>query len=72
MEQRRYGAREEGGWQPVLRRQGRVGRESMDLKGLYSIFNNFGVVKDVYISFKRRKQTRSQFGFVRYDFPIAA
>ncbi|CAL5358449.1 unnamed protein product [Camellia sinensis] len=33
---------------------------------------DFGVVKDVYISFKRRKQTRSRFGFVRYDCPVAA
>ncbi|KAL7198229.1 hypothetical protein ACSBR2_020693 [Camellia fascicularis] len=44
----------------------------MEPKGLYSLFNNFGVVKDVYISFKRRKQTRSRFGFVRYDCPVAA
>lgn len=46
--------------------------DSMDPKGLYAIFNNFGVVKDVYISFKRRKQARSRFGFVRYDCPVAA
>ncbi|KAL7241830.1 hypothetical protein ACSBR1_014421 [Camellia fascicularis] len=29
-------------------------------------------MKDVYIPFKRRKQTRSRFGFIRYDCPIAA
>ncbi|KAL7164645.1 hypothetical protein ACSBR2_040526 [Camellia fascicularis] len=91
MERRRYRAGEgEGGWQPVMRRQGRVGRgfsnqkigtytlfvdellESTKPKGLYSLFNNFGAVKDVYISFKRRKQMRSRFGFVRYDCPVAA
>lgn len=80
----------EGGWMPVLRRHGRIGKgfskqklgmytlfvdkipESMDPKGLYSIFNNFRVVKDVYIAYKKRKQSRSRFGFVRYDCPIVA
>ncbi|KAL7241851.1 hypothetical protein ACSBR1_014433 [Camellia fascicularis] len=79
-----------GGWKPVLRRHGRVGRgasdlkkcmytlfvnelpDSMEPKGLYTLFTNFGVVKDIYIPFKRRKQTRSRFGFVRYDCPIVA
>ncbi|KAL7193973.1 hypothetical protein ACSBR2_025584 [Camellia fascicularis] len=38
--------------------------ESMDPKGLYNIFINYGIVKDVFISNKRRKLTRSRFGFV--------
>ncbi|XP_028110219.1 uncharacterized protein LOC114308755 [Camellia sinensis] len=45
--------------------------ESMDPKGLYNIFTNFGVVKDVFIPNKRRKVTRSRFGFVRYACPVA-
>lgn len=46
--------------------------ESMDPKGLYNIFNNYGIVKDVYIPNKRRKLTRSRFGFVRYACQVAA
>ncbi|KAL7202234.1 hypothetical protein ACSBR1_033830 [Camellia fascicularis] len=41
-------------------------------KGLYSIFVNYGVVMDVFIPNKRRKLTRSRFGFVRYNCSIAA
>ncbi|KAL7245687.1 hypothetical protein ACSBR2_000922 [Camellia fascicularis] len=44
----------------------------LDPKGLYTLFTKFGVVKDVFIPFKRRKATRSRFGFVCYDYPIAA
>ncbi|GMP57002.1 hypothetical protein CsSME_00021263 [Camellia sinensis var. sinensis] len=46
--------------------------ESMDPKGLYNIFTNFGIVKDVFIPNKRRKLTKSRFGFVRYACPVAA
>ncbi|KAL7205926.1 hypothetical protein ACSBR2_018776 [Camellia fascicularis] len=74
----------EGGWKLVFqRRQGRKGPlarlhtifvdeipESMNPKGLFTMFSNFGVVKDVYIPEKRRKTTRTRFGFVRYDCPI--
>ncbi|GMP92906.1 hypothetical protein CsSME_00042953 [Camellia sinensis var. sinensis] len=45
--------------------------ESMDPKGLYGLFSNFGVVRDVFIPNKRRQMTRSRFGFVRYDCPVA-
>ncbi|KAL7253946.1 hypothetical protein ACSBR1_008315 [Camellia fascicularis] len=44
----------------------------MNPKGLFTMFSNFGVVKDVNIPEKRRKATRTRFGFVRYDCPIAA
>ncbi|CAL5381053.1 unnamed protein product [Camellia sinensis] len=46
--------------------------ESMDPKGLSSLFCKFGIVKDVFIPGKRRKATRSRFGFVRYDCEVAA
>ncbi|XP_028110665.1 uncharacterized protein LOC114309168 [Camellia sinensis] len=46
--------------------------ESMDPKGLYNMFTKFGVVKDVFISLKRRKTIRSRFGFVCYNCHIAA
>ncbi|KAL7193971.1 hypothetical protein ACSBR2_025582 [Camellia fascicularis] len=45
---------------------------SMDPKGLYKVFTNFGIVKDVFIPNKRRKMTRSRFGFIRYACPVAA
>ena len=45
--------------------------ESMDPKGLFKVFTNFGIVKDVFIPNKRRKMTRSRFGFVHYAFPVA-
>ncbi|KAL7185221.1 hypothetical protein ACSBR2_027199 [Camellia fascicularis] len=45
--------------------------ESMDPKGLYKVFTNYGIVKDVFIPNKRRKLTRSRFGFVRYACPVA-
>ncbi|KAL7231082.1 hypothetical protein ACSBR2_009368 [Camellia fascicularis] len=76
----------EGGWKPVFRRrQGRKGLvaklhtifvdeipESMNCKGLFTMFSNFGVIKDVYIPNKRRKATRIRFRFVRYDRSVAA
>ncbi|GMP56077.1 hypothetical protein CsSME_00020689 [Camellia sinensis var. sinensis] len=46
--------------------------ESMDPKGLYTLFTHFGVVQDVFIPHKRRKMTRSRFGFVRYNCTITA
>ena len=39
----------------------------MDAKALYKLFTKFGIVKDAFIPFKRRKVTNSRFGFVRYD-----
>ncbi|KAL7172447.1 hypothetical protein ACSBR2_032023 [Camellia fascicularis] len=45
----------------------------MDPKGLFNLFNNFGIVKDAFIpKKKRRKTTQSRFGFVRYDCVVAA
>ncbi|KAL7193396.1 hypothetical protein ACSBR2_025082 [Camellia fascicularis] len=75
----------EGGWMPVFRRRsGRHGSltklhtlfldeilESMNPKGLFTMFSSFGVVKDVYIPEKRRKATKTRFGFVMYDCPVA-
>ncbi|GMP56127.1 hypothetical protein CsSME_00020715 [Camellia sinensis var. sinensis] len=74
------------GWIPVFRRKARVSRRSQDIhtvfvdnlpetldpKGLFSLFSKFGVVMDVYIPIKRRKATSSRFGFVRYNCPVAA
>ncbi|KAL7250452.1 hypothetical protein ACSBR1_012461 [Camellia fascicularis] len=40
-------------------------------RNLYDLFTKFGVVKDVFIPQKRRKETKSRFGFVRYDCYIA-
>ncbi|XP_028123753.1 serine/arginine-rich splicing factor SC35-like [Camellia sinensis] len=45
---------------------------SMNPKGLYELFKKFGVVRDMFIPTKTRKTTRSRFGFVRYDFSVAA
>ncbi|KAL7161390.1 hypothetical protein ACSBR2_041948 [Camellia fascicularis] len=44
----------------------------MDAKALFKLFMKFGVVKDVFIPFKRRKVTKSRFGFVRFDCQVAA
>ncbi|KAL7259575.1 hypothetical protein ACSBR1_005461 [Camellia fascicularis] len=41
--------------------------DSMSPRSLFTLFNNFGVVKDAFIPTKRRKATGSRFGFVRYD-----
>ncbi|KAL7171003.1 hypothetical protein ACSBR2_035795 [Camellia fascicularis] len=46
--------------------------KAMDSKGLYVLFSKFGVVKDAFIPNKRRKVTRSRFGFVRYGCPVVA
>ncbi|CAL5364047.1 unnamed protein product [Camellia sinensis] len=46
--------------------------ETMDPKGLYKVFTNFGIVKDVFIPNKRRKMKRSIFGFVGYACPVVA
>ncbi|KAL7214783.1 hypothetical protein ACSBR1_027047 [Camellia fascicularis] len=45
---------------------------SMDAKSLFKLFTKFGIVKDVFIPFKRRKTTNSRFGFVRYDCHVAS
>ncbi|XP_028081582.1 uncharacterized protein LOC114282996 [Camellia sinensis] len=39
----------------------------MNPKGLFTMFSNFGVIRDVYIPDKRRKATRIRFELVRYD-----
>ncbi|KAL7230391.1 hypothetical protein ACSBR2_008807 [Camellia fascicularis] len=79
-------SRDKGGWIPVFHQKHKSSRGylslqtifvdnlpgSMDPKGLYTLFTKFGVVKDVFIPSKRRKATRSRFGFVRYDCPVAA
>ncbi|KAL7248896.1 hypothetical protein ACSBR1_011139 [Camellia fascicularis] len=44
---------------------------SMDAKSLFKLFTKFGIVKDVFISFKRRKATNTRFSFVRYDCHVA-
>ncbi|KAL7230692.1 hypothetical protein ACSBR2_009050 [Camellia fascicularis] len=46
--------------------------DSIDPKGLFNLFRKFGLVKDVFIPGKRRKASRSRFGFVRYDCEVAA
>ncbi|CAL5327246.1 unnamed protein product [Camellia sinensis] len=46
--------------------------DSMDPRRLHSLFSNFGVVRDVFIPFKRRKTTHTKFDFVKYDCPVAA
>ncbi|KAL7218674.1 hypothetical protein ACSBR2_011857 [Camellia fascicularis] len=46
--------------------------DSMDPKGLFNLFQKFGLVKDVFILGKRMKASRSRFGFVRYDCEVAA
>ncbi|KAL7204983.1 hypothetical protein ACSBR2_017996 [Camellia fascicularis] len=44
----------------------------MGARGLYNIFSNYGIVMDAFIPNKRRKMTRSHFGFVRYSCSVAA
>ncbi|KAL7265494.1 hypothetical protein ACSBR1_003297 [Camellia fascicularis] len=44
----------------------------MNPKDLFNIFNKFGVVKDVFIPMKRRKATRTRFGFLRCGCKVAA
>ncbi|CAL5347681.1 unnamed protein product [Camellia sinensis] len=46
--------------------------EAMGTRGLYNIFSNYGVVMDAFIPNKRRKMTRSRFGFVRYNCSVTA
>ncbi|KAL7248378.1 hypothetical protein ACSBR2_003154 [Camellia fascicularis] len=46
--------------------------ESIDPKGLFILFNKFGVVRDVFIPNKRRRISSTRFGFVRYDYRVAA
>ncbi|KAL7211067.1 hypothetical protein ACSBR2_014032 [Camellia fascicularis] len=45
---------------------------SLDAKSLFKLFNKFGVVKDVFIPFKRRKATNTRFGFVKFDCHVAS
>ncbi|KAL7163900.1 hypothetical protein ACSBR2_039921 [Camellia fascicularis] len=45
---------------------------SMDPKGLFHLFEKFGVVKDIFIPQKRRRNTNTRFGFVRYSCEVAA
>ncbi|GMP50137.1 hypothetical protein CsSME_00016876 [Camellia sinensis var. sinensis] len=46
--------------------------ESMGSSGLHKLFSNYGVVTDTFIPHKRRKLTRSRFGFVRYNCDVSA
>ncbi|KAL7255360.1 hypothetical protein ACSBR1_009503 [Camellia fascicularis] len=45
---------------------------SVSTKGLYTLFNKFGVVQDEFIPYKRRRTTNTRFGFVRFDCFVAA
>ncbi|KAI8006971.1 hypothetical protein LOK49_LG07G01623 [Camellia lanceoleosa] len=45
--------------------------DSMDPRRLHSLYSNFGVASDVFIPFKRRKMSRTRFGFVWYDCSVA-
>lgn len=77
---------DKGGWIPVVCRQGKqiVGDgkvlfslfvdnlpEDTSHSWLKKLFNNFGVVKDVFILGKRSKATGKRFGFVRYDCAVS-
>ncbi|CAL5356809.1 unnamed protein product [Camellia sinensis] len=44
---------------------------SMDAKTRSELFTQLGIVKDVFIPFKRRTMSNSRFGFVRFDCPVA-
>ncbi|KAL7205813.1 hypothetical protein ACSBR2_018684 [Camellia fascicularis] len=44
----------------------------MDAKSLFKLFTKFGIVKDVFIPFKRQKMSNSRFGFVRFNCPVAS
>ncbi|GMP47690.1 hypothetical protein CsSME_00015322 [Camellia sinensis var. sinensis] len=46
--------------------------ESIDPRGLFMLFNKFGVVRDVFIPNKRRRIYSTRFGFMRYDCLVAA
>ncbi|KAL7196389.1 hypothetical protein ACSBR1_036412 [Camellia fascicularis] len=45
---------------------------AMDAKTLSKLFTQFGIVKDVFIPFKRRTVSNSRFGFVRFDCLVSA
>ncbi|KAL7241820.1 hypothetical protein ACSBR1_014411 [Camellia fascicularis] len=45
---------------------------SLDPKDLFNLFWKFGVVKDIFIPQKRRRNTNTRFGFVRYNCEVAA
>ncbi|KAL7222098.1 hypothetical protein ACSBR1_023918 [Camellia fascicularis] len=44
----------------------------LDAKALFKLFMKFGVVKDAFIPFKRRKVTKSWLGFVRFNCQVTA
>ncbi|KAL7162427.1 hypothetical protein ACSBR2_042838 [Camellia fascicularis] len=44
----------------------------MDPKGLFNLFEKFGVIKDIFIPQKRRRNTNTRFGFVRYSCEVVA
>ncbi|KAG5537241.1 hypothetical protein RHGRI_024627 [Rhododendron griersonianum] len=46
--------------------------EEKDHHWLQRTFNNFGVVKDAFIPWKRSKRTGNKFGFVRFDCHVSA
>ncbi|CAL5356713.1 unnamed protein product [Camellia sinensis] len=41
-------------------------------ESLFKLFTKFGIVKNVFIPLKRRIVSKSRFGFVRFDCPVAA
>ncbi|GMP28256.1 hypothetical protein CsSME_00003879 [Camellia sinensis var. sinensis] len=45
---------------------------AMDAKALFKLFSQFGIVKNVFIPFKRRTVSKSRFGFVRFNCPVTA
>ncbi|KAI8526063.1 hypothetical protein RHMOL_Rhmol13G0279800 [Rhododendron molle] len=46
--------------------------EDVGRQWLWKTFNNFGVVKDVYIPLKRSRVSGNRFGFVRYNCSVSA
>ncbi|KAL7235111.1 hypothetical protein ACSBR1_018574 [Camellia fascicularis] len=45
---------------------------AMDVKVLFKLFSQFGIAKNDFIPFKRRTMSKSRFGFVRFNCPVAA
>ncbi|KAH7837465.1 hypothetical protein Vadar_014145 [Vaccinium darrowii] len=78
----------DGGWTPVINnhsRHGGISRnqplvtlfvdnlpDNTSQPWLKLMFNNYEVVKDVFIPQKRSKATGNKFGFIRYDCPVSA
>ncbi|KAL7213452.1 hypothetical protein ACSBR2_016055 [Camellia fascicularis] len=45
---------------------------AMNAQSLFKLLTKFGIVKNVFIPLKRRIVSKSRFGFVRFDCPVAA